>query len=68
MGCFAGCWNPTGKPAISVPWWTPANDPLPLGVQLIAGVGEEELLLGLAHQLAQLRPDMTAVRPAPTGT
>lgn len=47
--------NITGRPAMSVPtYWTPGG--LPLGVQFVAGLGGEGLLLSLATQLEQARP------------
>jgi amidase len=43
-------WNITGQPAISLPiGWS--RDGLPLGVQLVAAIGREDLLLGVAAQL-----------------
>lgn len=64
IGCFAGCWNMTGHPAISIPWWSPSLDPLPLGVQIVTSPGDETKLLQLAHQLTERRPDVTEVRTA----
>lgn len=47
--------NITGRPAMSVPtYWTPGG--LPLGVQFVAGLGGEGLLLSLATQLEAERP------------
>lgn len=47
--------NITGRPAMSVPlYWTP--DGLPLGVQLVGGLGSEGRLLSLATQLEAARP------------
>ncbi|NUS55243.1 MAG: amidase, partial [Streptomycetaceae bacterium] len=47
--------NITGRPAMSVPtYWTPSG--LPLGVQFVAGLGGEGLLLALATQLESARP------------
>lgn len=67
IGCFTGCWNMTGHAALSIPWWSPPTDPLPLGVQLVTSPGDETLLLQLAHQLTLHRPDMTEVRcPGPS--
>jgi amidase len=45
----------TGQPAISLPLhWS--EDGLPIGVQLVAGFGEEDLLLRIASQLEEARP------------
>lgn len=47
--------NLTGRPAISVPLhWTAAG--LPLGVQLVGGLGADGLLLQVAAQLEEARP------------
>lgn len=47
--------NQTGQPAISLPLhWTPGG--LPIGVQIAARMGEEDLLLRVAAQLEQARP------------
>jgi amidase len=50
------CWvNLTGLPAISLPLhWT--ADGLPMGVQLVARAGREDLLLRVASQLEQALP------------
>jgi DNA-binding HxlR family transcriptional regulator len=54
--------NITGRPAPSVPlYWT--DDGLPLGVQFVAPLGGEGLLLRLVAQLEQVRPWSTASRP-----
>jgi amidase len=47
--------NLTGRPAMSVPLYWTAQD-LPLGVQFVAGLNGEEMLLRLAAQLEQERP------------
>ncbi|MDE2400662.1 MAG: amidase [Burkholderiales bacterium] len=47
--------NLTGRPAMSVPLhWTP--DGLPMGVQFVAGLNGEAMLLKLAAQLEQAQP------------
>jgi amidase len=52
---FTSPFNLTGQPAISLPLhWTP--DGLPVGVQLVAAIGREDLLIRVASQLEQARP------------
>jgi amidase len=47
--------NLTGQPAVSLPLhWTPEG--LPVGVQLVAGYGREDLLIRLSSQLEQAAP------------
>ena len=54
-GCFTAAMNATGQPAISLPLhWS--EDGLPIGVQLIAPLGREDLLLQVAAQLEQAVP------------
>jgi amidase len=48
-------YNISGQPAISVPAAV-SPDGLPIGVQLVAGWGHEDLLLQVASQLEQLLP------------
>jgi amidase len=55
MGRFTLPWNLTGQPAISLPLAV-TGDGLPVGVQLVAGFGREEVLLRLAAQLERERP------------
>jgi len=52
---YTAPFNMTGQPAISLPLhWTP--DGLPVGVQLVAGYGREDLLVRLARQLETAAP------------
>jgi amidase len=52
---FTHPYNIGGQPAMSVPLhWSP--DGLPIGVQFVAGVGEEATLFRLAAQLEAARP------------
>jgi amidase len=52
---FTALQNGTGQPAISLPLhWSAAG--LPVGVQFVAGVGEEALLLTLAGELEAASP------------
>jgi amidase len=54
-GCFTAAFNATGQPAISLPLhWSEGG--LPIGVQLIAPLGREDLLLRVASQLEQAVP------------
>jgi amidase len=55
IGRFTLPFNATGQPAISLPLhWTP--DGLPVGVQLVADMGREDLLIRLAARLEEARP------------
>lgn len=50
FGWLTPPWNITGQPAISLPvHWSPEG--LPVGVQLVAAPGREDLLVGVAAQL-----------------
>lgn len=52
---FTPQWNATGQPAISLPlYWT--ADGLPVGVQLVAAYGREDVLLQVASQLEAAQP------------
>jgi amidase len=54
-GCFTAAFNATGQPAISLPLhWS--DDDLPIGVQLAAPLGREDVLLRVAAQLEQAVP------------
>jgi amidase len=55
QGAFTALFNMTGQPAISLPLhWT--ADGLPVGVQLVAPYGREDLLIRIAAQLERARP------------
>jgi amidase len=63
LATFTGLWNATGQPAISVPFAV-SSQGLPIGVQMVAAYGREDLLLRVAHQMEQdIRWDL---RRAPT--
>jgi amidase len=56
--------NVTGQPAISLPLhWTPECHPV--GVQLVAAMGREDLLLQVAGQLESVRPWSQRYRTLP---
>jgi amidase len=54
FGVFTAPFNITGQPAMSVPTWVAGT--LPIGVQLVAATGREDLLLRVAAQLEHARP------------
>ena len=52
---FTALFNATGQPAISLPlFWSEPG--LPIGVQLVAPFGREDVLIRIAAQLEQARP------------
>lgn len=52
---FTAPFNVTGQPAISLPLGM-TDDGLPIGVQIVAAYGREDLLIQVASQLEQARP------------
>ncbi|MEO1060353.1 MAG: amidase [Actinomycetota bacterium] len=55
IGAFTLPFNATGQPAISLPLGQTATG-LPVGVQLVAGMGREDLLLRLAARFEEATP------------
>jgi amidase len=52
---YTAQFNATGQPAVSLPLhWTPGG--LPVGVQLVAAYGREDLLIQVASQIEQAAP------------
>lgn len=63
---FTALFNATGQPAISLPLhWT--EDGLPVGIQLAAAYGREDVLLRVAAQLEEARPWSARVAPTFAG-
>jgi amidase len=62
-GAFTAIFNVTGQPAISLPLHQ-TEDGIPVGVQLVAPFGREDLLIQVAAQLERAEP--WADRVAPT--
>ena len=55
FGAFTSFFNMSGQPAVSLPLhWTQKG--LPVGVQLVAATGREDLLVRVASQLEQAAP------------
>jgi len=55
FGAFTSAFNMTGQPAICLPLHVTASG-LPVGVQLVAAYGREDVLLRVAAQLEQAHP------------
>ncbi|HZJ26438.1 MAG TPA: amidase family protein [Acidimicrobiia bacterium] len=59
---FTAQFNISGQPAISLPLhWTPEG--LPVGIQLVAGFGREDVLIRVAAQLETARPWADRIPP-----
>jgi amidase len=59
---FTAIMNATGQPGISLPLhWS--DEGLPIGIQLVAAYGREDLLIRVAAQLEQARPWADRVPP-----
>ena len=66
-GAFTAIFNVTGQPAISLPLhWTDGG--VPVGVQLVAPFGREDLLLRVAAQVERAAPWAERTPPAFAGT
>ena len=52
---YTAGFNTTGQPAISLPLYV-SDDGLPIGVQLVAAYGREDVLLRVAAQLEEAAP------------
>ncbi len=64
---FTGPFNVSGQPAISLPLhWN--GDGLPVGMQLVAAYGREDLLIRIAAQLEQAHPWASRVPPVFAGS
>ena len=62
LGWLLGAWNVTGQPAISVPAGFAGG--MPVGAQLVAGPGREDLLVRIAAQMEAAAPWPTVPLPS----
>jgi amidase len=56
FACYTAPFNVTGQPGVSVPLAWEASENLPIGTQLVAASGREDVLLRVAAQLEAARP------------
>jgi amidase len=56
FAAYTAPFNVTGQPAMSMPLYWQASSNLPIGVQLVAEYGREDVLLRVAAQLEAARP------------
>jgi amidase len=55
IATFTGAFNATGQPAISLPLQQSASG-LPVGIQFVAPIWREDVLIRIAAQLEQAHP------------
>jgi amidase len=66
-GAFTALFNVTGQPAISLPLhWTEKG--IPVGVQLVAPFGREDLLIRVAAQIERAAPWHDRIPPVFAGS
>lgn len=67
FNAFTNLFNATGQPAISLPLYQ-SSDGLPIGMQFVAGFGNEALLIQIASALEQALPWMDRKPPVHLST
>jgi amidase len=63
FGAYTAPFNITGQPAMSVPLYWEASRNLPIGAQLVAAYGREDVLVRVGAQLEAARPWSDRVPP-----